>query len=160
MVQNGSLLILLYGPLICLSNIHSPLGLVEEITCNSSGLKVLPGGPYEAISPFHLSDNVSSSLETNSLLPERSTTTVLTKILETESVHISQYSVKSKKEEDYSGLGSILTGVYEDSAEVESKKPSAVKQELGQGSRPSNYAYKQPATRLEQFSSILECLRY
>ncbi|KAF7912090.1 uncharacterized protein EAF01_001111 [Botrytis porri] len=38
-----------YGPLICLSNIRSPLGLVEEVTYNSSGFKVPPGGPYESI---------------------------------------------------------------------------------------------------------------
>ncbi|KAI9648647.1 hypothetical protein NHQ30_003285 [Ciborinia camelliae] len=38
-----------YGPLICLSNICSPLGLVEEVTYNSSGLSLPPGGPYKSL---------------------------------------------------------------------------------------------------------------
>ncbi|CAD6441806.1 34f6a79c-e88d-466b-bef5-8af45c46dfa9 [Sclerotinia trifoliorum] len=38
-----------YGPLICLSNIHSPLGLVEEVTYDSSGLLLPPGGPYKSL---------------------------------------------------------------------------------------------------------------
>ncbi|QSZ29625.1 hypothetical protein DSL72_004141 [Monilinia vaccinii-corymbosi] len=38
-----------FGPLICLSNIRSPLGLVEEVTYNPSGFQLPPGGPYKSI---------------------------------------------------------------------------------------------------------------
>ncbi|KAB8305008.1 hypothetical protein EYC80_004314 [Monilinia laxa] len=36
-----------YGSLICLSNIRSPLGLVEEVTYDPSGLQLPLGGPYK-----------------------------------------------------------------------------------------------------------------
>jgi hypothetical protein len=61
-------------------------------------------------------------------------------ILETQSIQPSQFGIKSMKEEDASGPGDIPTGVQEDPAGVSSQNTSTVKQELGQGSRPSNHA--------------------
>jgi hypothetical protein len=65
----------------------------------------------------------------------------VTKILETQSVQSNQFGIKSRKEKDASGLGDIPTGVPEDPAGVRSQKSSAVQQDLGQGSRPSNHTY-------------------
>ena len=79
----------------------------------------------------------------------------VTKILETQSVQPSQFGIKSKKEEDASGPGDISIGVPEDPAGIGSQKSSAVQQELGQGSRPSNHAYVDDANDSKTEDSTL-----
>ncbi|CZR54791.1 uncharacterized protein PAC_04675 [Phialocephala subalpina] len=68
-----------------------------------------------------------------------------TKNLVMQTTQPSQCGIKSRKEEDASGLGDIPTGVHEDPAGVGSQNSPAAQQDLRQGSRPSTHAYVEDA---------------